>query len=393
MAELSLSAVVTVSRDQTARLWEGVGNEFQCTGTFQGHSRYVMSVTTMPASAQYPNGLIITGSLDQTINVYDPHVEAGPLQQLTGHTDAVCCLAVTADGALLSSSWDGTAKVWQEFECSATLKGHERSVLGVTAHPTQQIAVTCSADLKIKLWTFAGTCTKTFEGHTDVIRAIVSLDEQQFATCANDGTIRVWSYELGPTMIISPAHDSFVYSLTAIPGSTGLDLASSSEDGTVKIWRGGVNVQTIIMPCTSVWHLACRANGDLLVGGDDGVARIFTLDPTRRAPDVLAVQFDQLVQAAVSARAGTMLGDVDKRTLPGIERLQRAGARDGETVMINQGGQVTAYSWSALENTWVSQGVVTDAVDDYVTFQIELDNKKMALRHKKGDNPYLSAQQ
>lgn len=392
MAELNEAAVVTGSRDQTARLWEGRGTELVCTTIFRGHARYIMSVATVAPSAEYPNGLIVTGSLDQTINVYDPQIDAGPLQQLTGHTDAVCCVTLASDGALLSSSWDGTAKVWRDFKCTTTLKGHERSVLGITAHPTQPVLVTCSADLKVKLWTHAGVCTKTFEGHTDVIRAIVSLDQQHFATCANDGTVRVWSYERGQTMVI-PAHDSFIYSLTPIPGATGLDLATGSEDGTVKIWRGGAHVQTIAMPATSIWSLSCRANGDLIVGSDDGIARIFSLEASRWAPDAVLAQFDELVESVTASRTGTMLGDVDKRTLPGMERLDRPGTKDNETVMINQGDKVTAYSWSQAEGTWQSQGVVTDTVDDYVTFQIELDNKKMMLKHKKGDNPYLSAQQ
>jgi hypothetical protein len=68
-----------------------------------------------------------------------------------------------------------------------------------------------------------------------------------------------------------------------------------------------------------------------------------------------------------------MIGDVDKRTLPGRERLNTPGKKEGETTMVLESGKVVAYQWTS--GSWVSVGEVTDTVDDFVTFQIELDNR------------------
>ena len=78
-------------------------------------------------------------------------------------------------------------------------------------------------------------------------------------------------------------------------------------------------LDTIHLPCVSVWSVCALANGDLAVGCDDATARIFTRTDERAAPagtqptlikaikkmngitDVL-VQFDEQVQAYLLAK-------------------------------------------------------------------------------------------
>ena len=62
----------------------------------------------------------------------------------------VCALDVGIDGTVLSGSWDkyhlpydvdlmgSTARVWKNWECVYTLKGHERAVWAVLALPNDQ---------------------------------------------------------------------------------------------------------------------------------------------------------------------------------------------------------------------------------------------------------------
>ncbi len=49
--------VVTGSRDNTAKLWEAQGADlFVCENTFEGHSRYIMSVAYAGPTAAHPAG-------------------------------------------------------------------------------------------------------------------------------------------------------------------------------------------------------------------------------------------------------------------------------------------------------------------------------------------------
>lgn len=51
-------------------------------------------------------GLIVSGSNDTTICVWDPDVPKDPLYVLVGHQENVCALTVTQSGDIVSGSWD-----------------------------------------------------------------------------------------------------------------------------------------------------------------------------------------------------------------------------------------------------------------------------------------------
>ena len=51
-------------------------------------------------------GLIISGSSDKTINVFDLENAQDPIYSLIGHSDNVCALDVSPSGHIISGSWD-----------------------------------------------------------------------------------------------------------------------------------------------------------------------------------------------------------------------------------------------------------------------------------------------
>jgi len=89
--------------------------------------------------------------------------------------------------------------------------------------------------------------------------------------------------------------------LTSPVVSLALSLCRG-EDGTVTTWRDGNKVQSIAMPCNSVWAVASRANGDLLVACNDGMGRVFSRDPSRQAPDDVIASFIEHVAQVALAR-------------------------------------------------------------------------------------------
>lgn len=94
----------------------------------------------------------MTGGHDTVINVFPLDSEREePAYSLLGHTENVCALDATANGLIISGSWDRcvtcmccfrfvseqmlsllrTAKVWQNFQLAYELRGHEQSVWAV----------------------------------------------------------------------------------------------------------------------------------------------------------------------------------------------------------------------------------------------------------------------
>ena len=69
------------------------------------------AVAVVYSVADYPDGLLFTGSNDQTICIFDLKSN-NMISQLTEHTGAVCTLNNSQTNLLYSGSFDCTAKIW-----------------------------------------------------------------------------------------------------------------------------------------------------------------------------------------------------------------------------------------------------------------------------------------
>lgn len=82
-------------------------------------------------AASNSGSLIVSGSPDKLIKLWDPSNPSGPVQTLKGHTDGVRDLLVSSDGRLiLSASSDKTVKLWTAAmpnRCVATYSHFEDS--------------------------------------------------------------------------------------------------------------------------------------------------------------------------------------------------------------------------------------------------------------------------
>ncbi|CAO3660671.1 unnamed protein product [Umbelopsis vinacea] len=394
---LSNDVVVSAARDKTVRSWNCTkANDFQQRNVYLGHLHYVNAVAYLPPSAAHPNGLIVSSGSDKIIHVYDVDRPDEPCYNLIGHTENVCSLAVTSSGDIISGSWDKTAIVWKNFQQAYVLKGHEAAVWSVLS-ADEEVVLTASADRTIKLWT-NGKHTRTFTGHSDVVRDLALIPGLGFVSCSND---RLWSLSGEPLMELN-GHTSFVYSVTVL--STG-ELVSSGEDRSVRVWRDGQCIQTLHQPCISVWCVSALPNDDIIVGGSDGIVRIFTRSKERFAEQETLKQFDELV--ASHAIPSNQVGDIKKDDLPGMEALHIPGKKEGQVLMVRNGNTVEAHQWSMATSTWTKVGEVVDAVGssrkqvyegqeyDYV-FDIDISGggpgSMLKLPYNVTDNPYDAAQ-
>ena len=107
-------AVLTASRDRTARLWyPQQDNTYNVRKVYQGHPKYVSCAAFQEPSEEFPSGLIYTGCQDGKIRTFLPDVEE-PLHLLEGHAENVTSIFVGKFGSMISGSWDTTAKVWMQ---------------------------------------------------------------------------------------------------------------------------------------------------------------------------------------------------------------------------------------------------------------------------------------
>ncbi|TGZ82220.1 PFU-domain-containing protein [Ascodesmis nigricans] len=352
----SAGSVISASRDSTVRVWRASTNSTDYSDHINSTgSAFINAVTYVPPSTKYPEGLIVSGGQETIIEVRQPGTTATDAEfLLLGHAHNVCTLDAYGD-IIVSGSWDGTARVWRNWETQHVLEGHEGAVWAVLALSETEI-VTGGADKTIRLWK-DGKQVAVLGGHTDCVRGLCRLPNGLFASCANDATIRIWS-RVGHQLQELHGHTNYIYSIAALP--TG-EIVSSGEDRTVRVWKDGACVQTITHPAISVWSVAaCSENGDIVSGASDRIVRVFSREQKRWASPEALTAFDESVKA--SAIPANQIGDIQKDKLPGQEALQQPGKKDGQVIMVRNGQNVEAYTWSNAERTWVNVGTVVDAV-------------------------------
>lgn len=255
------------------------------------------SVCVINPSQRFAQGFIITGSNDNSICVYIPGEEK-PLQVVKAHQNTVCNLSAgKEEGTFLSSSWDLTAKLWHVDKLDVpqlTLTSHTAAVWCVS-DLSSGVIVTGSADKMVIAWSRDGSILHKFSGHTDCVRGICVIKEDEFLTCANDATVRHWSVSQGTCLGIYSGHSNYVYGIASTFLSGGSQVVTSGEDRTVRIWQNGEVRQTLTLPAQSVWCVDILPNGDIVTGASDGVVRIFSASPDRYADVETQQQYDEAV--------------------------------------------------------------------------------------------------
>ncbi|PVH95410.1 phospholipase A-2-activating protein [Periconia macrospinosa] len=405
----SPTTVASASRDSTVRVWSLQSSSppnFDSTIKVHG-TEFVNALTVVPPTAEFPQGLIVSGGKDQIIDVRQPTKAVGDNADalLIGHGNNICALDASPDGkSIISGSWDMEARVWTvgKWGESTVLKNHKGSVWAVLAYDSSNIITGC-ADKEIRIFSPTGQLTRSIKT-SDVVRALCKLPANHpsgahFASAGNDAVVRLWTLE-GRQLYELHGHENFIYSLAAFPDGR---LISCGEDRTARIWEGNQCIQTITHPAISVWTVAvCAENGDIVTGSSDKIVRVFSRDPARHADPAAIAQFSEDVKG--SSIPKEQVGGINKEQLPGPEFLtQKSGTKEGQTQLILEAnGNISAYQWSTAASEWVSIGTVVDQAGssgrkithngkdyDYV-FDVDIEEGKPPLKlpYNLSQNPY-----
>jgi WD40 repeat protein len=200
---------------------------------------------------------------------------------LTGHTDAVLCVAFAPDGRhALSGGADRTLRWWnlQSGE-NVALEGHTDRVWCVQVLPDGKHAVSAGADRTVRVWDLTkGQELRRFENRTN--RAVAVSPDGQYAVSGSttDGMVRYWHLETGREIRRLKGHMSWVRTLAFL--ADGRHVVSAAADGTARLWdvETGAEVRRLQGHQGSIHALAVQGAGrHALTSGDDRSVRLWDL--------------------------------------------------------------------------------------------------------------------
>jgi len=143
------------------------------------------------------------GSMETVLDV--EYVEAMPEPEegvTREHDDWVGAISTWADGLVLTGSYDGVARLWQDDQLAGSMPGHEAAIKSVTCFMTSQGrgAVTASKDHTMRVWRLSDqldvVAAAIGTGHTGSIEAVAaSADGRILCSGSWDRTIKLWNGE------------------------------------------------------------------------------------------------------------------------------------------------------------------------------------------------------
>jgi WD40 repeat protein len=161
------------------------------------------------------------------------------IKSFNGHTDAIKCLAVSADGKwLVSGSLDKTLRLWSVRTGKEVHRHDDKfTVYGVAVGPGGNRVYAGFTDGSVGLWDGDLKLLERKRAHAlgAVFGLAVSPDGKRVLSGGYDGKVVLSDAETLTPRQVFVGHEGPVRGVAFLPG--GRQAVSASEDGTVRLWQ------------------------------------------------------------------------------------------------------------------------------------------------------------
>ncbi|XP_049679978.1 p21-activated protein kinase-interacting protein 1 isoform X1 [Accipiter gentilis] len=264
------------------------------------HHAHSASLSAVAVNNRY----VVTGSRDETIQIYDmkKKIEHGALLQ---HNGTITCLEFYGTAHLLSGAEDGLICIWntKRWECLKSIKAHKGHVTSLSIHPSGKLALSVGTDKTLRTWNLVegrSAFIKNLKQNAHIIKwspdgeryvtvitnkvDIYKLDtasitgtittekrisslrfitDSILAIAGDDEIIRFYSCDSQKCLCEFKAHENRIKDIYSFEREGRHVIVTASSDGYIKMWNLDLNkikdVPSLLCEVNTKARLTCLA--------------------------------------------------------------------------------------------------------------------------------------
>ncbi|XP_053201322.1 pre-mRNA 3' end processing protein WDR33-like [Panonychus citri] len=196
----------------------------------------------------------------------------------------IFCTIWTPEGRrLVTGASSGEFTLWNglTFNFETILQAHDSAVRAMVWSVDDLWMVTADQSGNIKYWQSNMNNVKMFGAHENPIRGLsMSSSGAKFATCSDDGTIKIWDFLKCIEELTLRGHGADVKAVDWHPEYDLIVSGSKDSQQPVKLWdpRVGTNLATLHAHKNTVMDVKWNQNGNwLLTASRDHLIKIFDI--------------------------------------------------------------------------------------------------------------------
>ncbi|EJD42268.1 WD40 repeat-like protein, partial [Auricularia subglabra TFB-10046 SS5] len=235
--------------------------------------------------------LIISGSWDYTLRIWD--ITTGEMvgEPLRGHTGYISCVIVSPNGHTIASCGnDRTIRLWKFHQasnrstsCWHVMKAEDEGwVWSIAFSPDGMQIISVSYTQMVRVWSVATgqQIRKAIRCHNGPITSIaLSPDGKRAISGSWDHSVKMWdTTNWCPASETKMVHTGTIIAVVFSPDSTS--FASASEDSTIIIWDAVTchTKHTFSVPTGATWSVAYSPSGKYLAASGHSIIYIWNIE-------------------------------------------------------------------------------------------------------------------